>query len=168
MRGVPMKMHTAGRDENSINNAVKLGPHMFAKLHKEFLSLEFIDMINLGQCVILPFSIAKKLTNLHVSPLGVVLQRGRRPWWICDYKWSGVNPNTIPLVPQEAMQYGRALERYLRHILLADPRYGPIYMLKCDLADGYYRLNLVIVNQRLILGCTMRSLRWMRMCCHWM
>ena len=42
------------------------------------------------------------------------------------------------------MQYGKALERYLRHILLADPRYGPIYMLKCDLADGYYRLGLII------------------------
>ena len=42
------------------------------------------------------------------------------------------------------MQYGRALERYLRHILIADPRYGHTYMLKCDLADGYYRLGLVI------------------------
>ena len=55
-----------------------------------------------------------------------------------------MGPNTIPLVPQEAMQYGKALERYLRHILVADPRYGPIYMLKCDLADGYYRLGLII------------------------
>ena len=42
------------------------------------------------------------------------------------------------------MQYGKALERYLRHILISDPRYGPIYMLKCDLDDGYYRLGLVI------------------------
>lgn len=42
------------------------------------------------------------------------------------------------------MQYGRALERYLCNILLADPRFGPVYMMKCDMADGYYRLNLVI------------------------
>ena len=101
-------------------------------------------MINLAQWVILPASIAQNLKNLHVSPPGVVPQQERRPRWICDYTWSGVNTSTIPLVPHEAMQYGRALERFLRHILLADPRYGPIYMLTCDLADGYYRLNLVV------------------------
>ena len=42
------------------------------------------------------------------------------------------------------MQYGKALDRYLRYILISDPKYGPIYMLKCDLADGYYRLGLVV------------------------
>lgn len=54
-----------------------------------------------------------------------------------------VRPNIIALVPQEAMQYGRALERYLRHILLADTKFGPVYMLKFDLVDGYYRIGLI-------------------------
>ena len=42
------------------------------------------------------------------------------------------------------MQYDKALERYLRHILIVHPKFGPVYMLKCDLADGYYQLGLMI------------------------
>ena len=127
-----------------MDEAVERGPHRSAKLEANFLHSEFVDMIQNAQWVILPYSIAQNLPNLHISPPGVVPQRNRRSRWICDYTFSGVGPNTIPLVPQESMQYGKALERYLRHILISDPKYGPIYMLKCDLADGYYRLGLVI------------------------
>jgi hypothetical protein len=42
----------------------------------------------------------------------------------------------------EAMQFGRALERLLFRIRQANPRYGPVYMAKVDLADGFYRLWL--------------------------
>lgn len=58
----------------------------------------------------------------------------------------GAGPSTILLVPQEVIQHGKALDCYLWHILLANPKYGPIYMLKYDLADGYYRLGLVICD----------------------
>ena len=144
MRGVPVQMHTEAWDNEKLVEAVARGPHQSAKLEADFLSNEFVDMINKSQWIILPYSIAKKLKHLHISPPGVVPQRNRRSRWICDYTYSGVGPNTIPLVSMESMQYGRALERYLRHILLADPRFGPVYMMKCDMADGYYRLNLVI------------------------
>jgi hypothetical protein len=40
----------------------------------------------------------------------------------------------------EAMQFGRALERYIRKIVHADPRFGPVKMIKVDLADGFYRV----------------------------
>jgi len=40
------------------------------------------------------------------------------------------------------MQYGNALHRFLREILLADPRHGTVYMLKLDISDGFYRINL--------------------------
>ena len=42
------------------------------------------------------------------------------------------------------MQFGHALDRILREILLADPTMGPIYLLKLDISDGFYRINLAI------------------------
>ena len=101
-------------------------------------------MITSKQWVILPKSVAIKFNNIRISPPGVVPQRERRPRWIGDYTWSGVNPDTVPIIPRESLQYGRALDRYLRHVLLADPKYGPVYLMKCDIADGYYRLHLRI------------------------
>ena len=96
-------------------------------------------MIDKGQWVILPYSLAKSLPGLRLSPPGVVPQQDRRPRWICDLSFYGINDDTLPIVPPEAMQFGHALDRYLREILLADPELGPIYMLKLDIADGFYR-----------------------------
>jgi hypothetical protein len=42
----------------------------------------------------------------------------------------------------EAMQFGRALERLLFRIRQANPRYGPVYMAKVDLADGFSACGL--------------------------
>ena len=101
-------------------------------------------MIQLDQWVVLPYSVACKLVNLHISPAGVIPQRDRRPRWIYDYTWSGINLSSLPLSPQDALQYGRAFDRITRQILLVDPKHGPVYLLKCDIADGYYRLGLNI------------------------
>ena len=99
-------------------------------------------MINKNQWVVLPYHVAKKLKNLRLSPPGVVPQRGRRPRWIVDYTWWKVNEETLPLAPAEAMQFGHALDRILREILLADPKLGPIHMLKLDISDGFYRIDI--------------------------
>ena len=99
MRGVPVKLMHTTWDKNQLNSANKRGPHQSAKLYRKILSLEFTDMINASQWVVLPYSIAKNLPNLHISPPGVIPQRDRRPRWICDYTWSGVGPSTIALVP---------------------------------------------------------------------
>ena len=88
-------------------------------------------------------SVAKQLSNLRISPPGVVAQHGRRPRWICDYTWSNVNQDTIPLAAMEAMQFGHALERILREILLANVNHGFVYLNKTDLSDGFYRVGLV-------------------------
>jgi len=144
LRGVPVKIHNKKWTSKKLDEAVERGPHKSAKLEIEFLSQEFFDMINNGQWVVLPYSVAKKLDHLQLSPPGVVPQRNRRSRWIGDYTYSGVGPDTLCLVPTDAMQYGKALDRYARHILLDDPKFGPVYMLKCDLADGYYRLELII------------------------
>ena len=42
------------------------------------------------------------------------------------------------------MQFGHALDRILREIILADPALGPVYLMKIDIADGFYRINLNI------------------------
>jgi hypothetical protein len=79
-------------------------------------------------------------TNLRLSPLGVVPQRDRRQRTICDYSLFFVNLDTIPLAPQESMQFGRALYRILQQILDADPRLGSVHLSKIDIADGFYRI----------------------------
>lgn len=40
------------------------------------------------------------------------------------------------------MQFGRAVEQFLRRILLADSKKDKVYMCKIDLADGFYRVHL--------------------------
>ena len=142
--GVPVKLKEEGWSEQRIREALLRGPHPSAKLHSKFLYNEFVNMINLEQWVVLPYSVACKLNNLHISLPGVIPQRDRRFRWICNYTWSGINPSSLPLLPLDALQYGRAFDRITRQILLADPRYGPVYLLKCDIADGYYRLGLTI------------------------
>ena len=57
-----------------------------------------------------------------------------------DYTFCGVNDDTVTLAPSESMQFGRALERVLRKIRNANRRFGPTYMIKVDIADGFYRL----------------------------
>ena len=58
----------------------------------------------------------------------MVRQQGRRPRWIVDYSWWDVNSETLHLAPKEAMQFGHALERLLREILLANLDLGPLYL----------------------------------------
>ena len=40
------------------------------------------------------------------------------------------------------MQFGHALQRILQRMYDADPCHGPIYMMKVDIADGFYRVGL--------------------------
>eukprot|EP00978_Attheya_sp_CCMP212_P049485 scaffold670895_cov130-Attheya_sp.AAC.1 len=40
------------------------------------------------------------------------------------------------------MQFGRAFQRILRVLHQADPRWGPVYLIKIDVADGFYQVWL--------------------------
>jgi hypothetical protein len=142
--GAPVKFSTGAWSKYTLENALERGPHRSCMEYIDFLHEEFIDMINKQQWIILPYSEAKELPGLRLSPPGVVPQRGRRPRWIVDYSWWKVNEETLPLAPKEAMQFGHALDRILRDILLADPKLGPIYLSKLDISDGFYRINLAI------------------------
>ena len=40
------------------------------------------------------------------------------------------------------MQYGCALDRLLREIVFSESALGPVYLLKADVSDGFYRIGL--------------------------
>ena len=122
--------------------AIKRGPHKSAYDDAEFVFEEILDFCRQGYWAVLPYEQERELLGLRVSPLGVVPQRDRRPRLIVDYSFSGVNDDTIPLAPRESMQFGRALQRLLQTIVQADPKYGPVYLSKIDIADGFYRVWL--------------------------
>jgi hypothetical protein len=141
--GVPVNFKHGSWSQERLEEALKRGPHKSANEHVQFLTEEFVDMINKEQWVILPYDSVKDLPGLTLSPPGVIPQRDRRPRWIGDYTWSEVNPDTDESgAPIDAMQYGRALDRILREILMADPKLGHVLLLKADLSDGFYRINL--------------------------
>ncbi|MCA1807793.1 MAG: hypothetical protein LC687_08110, partial [Actinobacteria bacterium] len=61
---------------------------------------------------------------------------------LCDHSWSPVNDTTAPHAPPEAMQFGGALHRVLRRVRHANPKYGPVFLAKHDIKDGFYRMFL--------------------------
>ena len=142
-RGVPVRLSTGPWTAERLGAALARGAHPSCDKALEFLCEEFVDMVNKGQFVVLPAEIAKRLPGLRVSPMGVVPQVGRRDRMVADHTYSGVNPKTQPVAPVKSMQFGHALERLLREILLANPAHGPVKMIKVDLSDGFYRLHLV-------------------------
>ncbi|KAL3823338.1 hypothetical protein ACHAXA_010473, partial [Cyclostephanos tholiformis] len=144
LHGAPVKFSTAPWSQTQVMRALARGPHKSCQDHLSFLQDEFVNMIHKGQWIVLPYSAVRDLPGLRVSPPGVVPQRECRPRWICDYSWSQVNDDTLPLAAIESMQFGHALDRILREILLADPAQGPIYLLKLDISDGFYRIGLAV------------------------
>ena len=143
-RGAPVKLSTKPWSQDKITTALARGAHWSCRDHLDFLHEEFGDMIEKSQWVILPVADVAHLPGLRISPPGVIPQRDRRPRWICDYTWLQVNEETLPLAALEAMQFGHALDRILREIIIADPSLGPVQLLKVDLSDGFYRVNLNI------------------------
>jgi hypothetical protein len=141
--GAPVITKTLPWTDDRKRAALRRGPHKSAKDHAQFLRQEFTDMIQKGHWTLLPASQVLHLRNLRLSPLGVVPQRDRRPRTISDYSFYQVNDDTSPLAPLDSMQFGHTLRRLLRHIIRANPRFGPVYLSKLDIADGFYRIWLL-------------------------
>jgi hypothetical protein len=101
------------------------------------------DMIEKCQWIVFPFDQVRDLQNLRISPIGVVPQRDRCPRTIVDYSYSGINQETCPIAPAEAMQFGTALQRIIENIVNANQEgHGPVYLCKVDISDGFYRVNV--------------------------
>jgi hypothetical protein len=143
-RGAPVKLATAPWTQERVQAALRRGPHKSCNDYLDFLREEFVDMRSKMQWVVLPISAVKDLPGLRISPPGCVPQRDRRPRWIVDYSFSEVNAETIAICAVESMQFGHALDRILWEILLADPMLGPVQLLKVDISDGFYRINMNI------------------------
>ena len=137
-------MSTPPWSAQRVAEALSRGPHKSCADSTEFLQEEFADMVSKGQWVVLPASAVKHLPGLRVSPMGMKEERDRRDRVIIDYSFSNVNQETLLLVATDAMQFGHALDRILRQILLANPAYGPVQLMKIDISDGFYRVNLNI------------------------
>ena len=141
-RGAGVTMSTAPWSTAQCEAAMRRGPHKSSHGERVFVFEEILDFCKQGYWAVVPFSSVRHWRNLRVSPLGVVPQRDRRPRLIVDYSFSGVNDDTVPLAPKEAMQFGRALQRILTTIIKADPRFGHVHLSKIDIADGFYRVWL--------------------------
>ena len=110
--------------------------------HQEFLAEEFLDFVQKGFWMLLPFDLVKDLEGLQLSPAGVVPQRDQCPQVIVDYSYYGINEATLQLSMPESMQFERALPRLHRHIAYANPKFGPIWALKLDISNGFYCVPL--------------------------
>ena len=140
--GAPVEFTTTEWSQDRLQDAIDRGSHASAHDYLGFTEREMVDFIHKGYWIVLPADVARYIPQTRLSPLGVVPQRDRRPRIIVDYTFSGVNPETRKLAPREAMQFGRALDRILLAVLRAPPEHGPVYLIKVDLSDGFYRINL--------------------------
>ena len=140
--GAPVVSHAPPKTPAELQAAVDRGPHPSATAYADFLWGEAYEMCQRRHAMILPFSAVKNITGVEISPPGVVPQRDRRPRTICDLTFSGVNANTAPLTHDDAMQFGNTLLRILFRIYRADPRWGPVYLAKVDISDGFYNITV--------------------------
>jgi hypothetical protein len=127
-------------DQWQKDDAIARGPHKSAYEFQNFLHTELLDMVRKHTWMVLSYHVVRHLKNLRVSPIDVVPQHERRPCLIIDYSFSKVNGETITLAPDDAMQFGSALERIITQIVKADQRFGPVEFIKIDIADGFYRI----------------------------
>ena len=61
-----------------------------------------------------------------------------------DCSFYGIDAETVQLAPDEAMQFGCALEWTLQKIRHTDPHHGPVHLSKVDLADGFCQFGLAL------------------------
>jgi hypothetical protein len=141
--GVPAVSHAPPPSLDALDAAVMRGSHSSAtREYRSYLVSEMCDMVRQGYWCVLPYHSVRSLPGLHISPAGVVPQRDRRPRPIINYSWSQVNQTTALLAPFAAMQFGLTLQRVLQQIAYANPAFGPVLALKCDLSGGFYRVPL--------------------------
>ncbi len=140
--GTPIIMHTPQWPCAHWDAAIIQGPHLSAKHHLPFLEQEMLAMVQKGQWLILPYTTVASLPNLWLSPLGIILQRDCCPHTIADYTFSSINGNMVPLADHLPLQFGQALLCILQNIVMRNPAFGPIYLLKLNIADGFYQIHL--------------------------
>ena len=140
--GVPVLVSSEPWTLERKDAAMLRGNHPSTAAFSSFITDEMTDMRSKGIFILLPYASLRHFKSLRISPLGCMPQRERRPRIINDYTFSGVNPATVKMAHQEAMQWGRTLHRILWYTFTADRRHGPVLLSKTDLSDGFYQLHL--------------------------
>ena len=79
-------------------------------------------MIEKQQWIVLPAKMIQDMFGMRLFPLGLVPQWGGWDWMILDYSYFDVNQQTLNIAPKDAMHF------------------GPVYMSKVDLSNGFYCL----------------------------
>jgi hypothetical protein len=146
--GVPVVSLDEPWPTSKVLQVAAKGAHKSAREHAAFAREEVADFVESGFFVCLPLARLLELresgmlTDLRLSPMAMKEERDRRPRMLGDHLDSGVNASTLPCEYPEAMQFGRTLQRLLYRIHHANPAFGPVYLLKVDISDGFYRLRL--------------------------
>ena len=140
--GVPVNTTSKPWTAEELDSFVDRGCHRSATEHADFLREEMSEFIENKFWTVLPYDSVKHITKLQLSPAAIKDERDRKPRLLCDHSWSPVNDTTLPHSPPEAMQFGGALHRVLRRVRHADPKFGPVYLSKHDIKDGFYRMFL--------------------------
>jgi len=140
--GVPVNTTSEPWTAKELDSYVERGCHRSATEHSEFLREEMSEFIENKFWTVLPYDKVKHIPALQLSPAAVKDERDRKPRLLCDHSWSPVNDTTSPHAPPEAMQFGGALHRVLRRVRHANPKFGPVYLSKHDIKDGFYRMFL--------------------------
>ena len=81
-------------------------------------------------------------TWTQVEPTRSKAEKDRGPRWLGNYSYFKTNVKTLPLACLYSIQYGRALDCLLCELVFADPALGPVYMLKTEVLDGFYRIGI--------------------------
>ena len=140
--GAPVVISSEPWSRAKLDARAARGCHSSANDYKEFLGEEYLDFGRKGFWVLLPYDVIKDEPGLRLSPVGVVPQDGRRPRIIVDYSYWDINDETLKLSPEGAMQFGTAPLRIAQDLTRANPKYGPVHMLKNDMSDGFYRIGI--------------------------
>ena len=140
--GVPALTSSEPWPTEDLDLHIERGCHHSAVEHAEFLREEMSEFIENGFWVVLPYSKVQGLPNLQLSPAAVKEERDRKPRLLCDHSWYPVNETTLAHCPPEAMQFGGALHRIMHRVRHAHPRFGPVFLSKHDIKDGFYRMFL--------------------------
>lgn len=142
LNGVPVKTTDPEWTPAERLNKFHYGAHATAEMNKAFIREEMAKFMECGFWTALPYELVKDLPNLHISPLGMKEEREHKPQLVCNHSFFGVNGFTISRTPSAAMQFSGALPRIMDQIRHADPSFGPTYLSKCDIKDGFYHLFL--------------------------
>ena len=143
LKGTPVKIEGPPLTPKQLAAAIAYGLHNSCDREPSFLRTEMRNFVEKVFWIVLPLEDAVGLNGLRLSPAGLIPQRDRRDRIVVDYTWSGVNDSTCCLA-SDSMQFGHALQQILQHMYDADPRHGTIYMMKVDIADGFYRVGLAL------------------------